>query len=276
MRIATPPAAIARLSSTMTTAERIHESWLEELAYAAFTRKGRTHSANEDSFAFPPAEADKSQRGILLAVADGVGGLAGGGAASREAVAYLQALFYAQTIPGDPAERLRDAVEGVNALNRLVQPRVAPTGGFLTTLVAALILGSQVWVANVGDSRAYLVQGRGKTCRQLTEDHTERARRPASDTPGGAQLSGSREHTITRAIGLSENCQVDIYHYAWSPGDTLILRSDGLSALSESEMIELGTLQPASQAAKALVERAIRTDGGDDATAVVAQWRALP
>jgi PPM family protein phosphatase len=244
--------------------------------FACHTDPGRVRARNEDACSLPPPGADLPRLGILLTVADGVGGLTEGQAASRDAVSQLQALYYAPSGLDHPGDRLREAVEAVNALTRLTQRRKGLTSGHLTTLVAVLLIYDQVWVANVGDSRAYLIQFSSKQRRQLTEDHSSHVRLvkagilTAQDDPGDAKRS------ITRAIGLADQCQVDIYHYSWEPGDAIVLCSDGLTALPEHEMVDLTFTAPPSLAAKAFVERAIQLDGSDNITAVVARWPFTP
>jgi len=228
------------------------------LDIACCTDPGRVRGHNEDACALPPPWADPGSLGTLLVVADGVGGVPGGAEASRDAVAYLQALYYAPTGPETPAERLNQAVQTVNTLNRR-SPDRREDNERMTTLVAAVVREDELWVANVGDSRAYLCSAGAQPRRQLTQDHT-----------------GSQGHSITQAIGLGDECQVDLYRYAWAPGDTLVLCSDGLAALPAQEMSGLAVSLAAADAAAALVHRANTLDGSDNATAIVARRGSHP
>jgi len=239
---------------------------------ASHTDPGRLRTENQDACALPPAGASLNTLGSLLVVADGVGGAADGRTASQEAVAHMQALFYADTGPKHPGDRLRVVVEGVNALNRLAQRRNGLTSGHLTTLVAVLVQSEHIWVANVGDSRAYLIQTAKNQCHQLTEDHSSHVRLVKAGLLSEQDDPGSTKHTITRAIGLADECQVDIYHYTWEQGDALVLCSDGLAALPEQEMLDALRHLPLNQAAQALVKRAVQLDGSDNTTAVVVRW----
>ncbi len=242
---------------------------------AAATSAGRLRSRNEDAWSLPASGADEANFGTLIVVADGVGGLEGGGEASREAVAYLQALYYAQMGTEHLGDRLRECVEAVNALNRLESARHPNPGAWrLTTLVAAVLAGEHLWVANVGDSRAYLVQAANRQRRQLTEDHSGQVRAAKAGLAGGGDLDPRANGLITRAVGLSDSCQVDLYHYTWSEGDALILCTDGLSSLDASEVSEITLGLDAAEAARALVEEAVARDGSDNCTAIVA--RCLP
>ena len=236
------------------------------------TDPGKQRLQNEDACAFPPPGVDETRLGSLLAIADGTGGLPGGGEASREAVQFVQALYYTAPTPDNLPDRLRQSVEQVNALNRLVQRQPAAVQGHLTTLVAAVIHADQIWVANVGDSRAYLVKAAGRQLVQLTEDHSGHVRNVKVGLVSAADLDSRELGIITRAIGLQDDCQVDIYHYTWSPGDRLVLCSDGLSHLAPEEMVATALDDLPEEAAQALVARAVETDGSDNCTAVVAAW----
>lgn len=241
--------------------------------FAAHTDPGRVRKRNEDAYALPPRGADWRRWGILLTVADGVGGLYGGQAASQQAVHHLQALFYANTGPAHPGDRLREAFEGVNALNHLIQ-REEGLHSHLTTLVALLVRGTEVWVANVGDSRAYLIQSATQQRRQLTEDHSSHVRQLKAGLLTSEDKAETSKRALTRAIGLAQKCQADLYHYTWDPGDSLVLCTDGLDGLPEEEMVKIVRTVAPPQVAQTLVERAVTLDGRDNATALIAHWLA--
>jgi PPM family protein phosphatase len=239
---------------------------------AFYSDPGKRGIPNEDACALPPPGVDESRLGILLAIADGTGGLPGGEEASQEAVRYVQSLYYAAPNPENLPDRLRQSVEQVNALNRLSQRLKAQEQGHLTTLVVAVIHTNQIWVANVGDSRAYLVNGARRNLTQLTEDHSDHVRNVKVGLVDSADLASRDSGIITRAIGLQDDCQVDIYHYTWNPGDRLLLCSDGLSHLQPETMVTTILDNPPEKAAHDLVANAIETDGSDNCTAVVAAW----
>ncbi len=239
-----------------------------------FTAAGPRRKQNEDASALPRPGDDEQRLGTLLVVADGVGGVEGGAAASREAVQYLQALYYAGTGPDHPPDRLRACIEAVNAINRVSRQTRGAGQGYLTTIVAAVACQDQIWVANVGDSRAYLIRAGVGDRRQLTEDHSE-VTRSSKLLPAGAPEAG-RAGVIHRAIGLADACQVDVYRYTWEPGDRLVLCTDGLARLPDEEMARIVLGQPAQEAARQLVERALEVDGSDNCTAVVAVRGEVP
>ncbi len=233
-----------------------------------YTSAGAARPENQDACALPGAGADEARWGALLVVADGVGGMPGGAAASQEAAWQLQALYYAQVGHPDPAQRLLTCVEMVNALNRL-----NPQAG-LTTLVAAVVKDASIWIANIGDSRAYLIEAAAATRRQLTEDHTSQVQasklRHTTGVKDDSYVRITRSE-ITRAIGMGEQIRVDTYRYTWAQGDALVLCSDGVSALPEAEMIHLALNSPPERAAQLMVARAVELDGSDNATVILAR-----
>jgi PPM family protein phosphatase len=255
-----------------------------KISDGAASTVGLQRHNNQDAHSRPPAGANLAAFGSLFVLADGVAGRPDGEQASWTAVHFLQALYYRPGGPAQPADRLRAAVESVNVLNRAVMP--APSLASvdsqpLTTLVAAVIHNERLWVANVGDSRAYLVRARQRQAAPLTEDHSQVLAPPAPEWPPahdpGATLRSpalARERAaprraLTRAIGLDEHCQVDIYTYTWEEGDRLILCSDGLDDVPEPALVEAVLDRSAAEGAERLVAEAVTRGSGDNATAVV-------
>ncbi len=243
-----------------------------KILWACHSEAGPLRKTNQDACGLPPPWAERHRWGSLLAVADGVGGRSGGEDASRNAVACLQALYYADAGPEHPADRLRECFEGVNALNRLAKRRTGQKYHPLTTLVAAVIQGDRIWIANIGDSRAYLILAKDCGRRQLTEDHSSQIRLIKAGLASSA--TADRSGILTRAIGMEENCQVDIYHYTWMAGDGLVLCSDGLAAIGSDEMAQTVLERTPDRAAVDLVRMAVQMDGSDNCTALVARWEA--
>jgi protein phosphatase len=168
--------------------------------------------------------------------------------------------------PGaDIARTLRRAIQAANAslcarsLGREDRRRWG------TTLVASVVRGAELWVANVGDSRAYLL--RNGRLRQLSQDHTWAAGlelEPAADWPG--------RHLITRALGLTAEVEVDVSEHPVSlqVGDRLILCSDGLTTpLSDAEIQAIAMRYPPQEAARALVAAANDRGGPDNVSVIV-------
>jgi protein phosphatase len=239
---------------------------------SAYSAAGGQRPGNEDAFALPPAGAQQARLGTLVALADGVGGQPGGAAASRAAVHFLQTLYYGPLGPREPGARLRFCFEAVNALSRatLRNGRAPGQLGPLTTLVAAVAYNERLWVANVGDSRAYRARAADGQLERLTEDHSEVVE------PRAAHAELAPTAALTHAIGLDDECQVDVYRYTWAPGDRLILASDGLRGLPEAELAGLALSGTPTAVARTLVTEALRRDSRDNATAVAAAYEPPP
>jgi protein phosphatase len=187
----------------------------------------RDHNEDYLGYRQPEEPEVRAEAGWLYAVADGVGGAQEGEVASKLAVRTLLAAYY-ESYRETPADRLREAF--VEA-NRVVYEQASEQPGphrMSTTLVAAAILGQQLTLANVGDSRAYLI--REREIRQITRDHSVVARLVIEGviTPEQAE-SHPRRHVISRSIGAAPEVRVDLFEEAFLPGDRLLLCSDGLT-----------------------------------------------
>ena len=187
---------------------------------------------------------------VLLAVADGVGGSAGGEIAADAAVVELADRFFRTSGDRTIEERLADAVRDANTAVLKAAESSGNTQA-ATTLVAAVVLGEQLVIANLGDSRAYLV--RDGAPRQLTEDH-----------------AGDTEHAITRFLGDPRGVQPDLFIEDLRPADRLVLCSDGLTLhLTPEEIATTAATGDVEHAAGALVELAKSRGGGDNVTVVL-------
>lgn len=177
------------------------------------------------------------ERLLLAAVADGMGGHERGEVASRLAARALGDSI-ATGLSRAPLEGLN---LGAEALADLLQRGVTAATARLqeagehglvemgTTLVAALVTEQGACVANVGDSRAYLIDGEAQ---QITTDHSvvQRLVDQGMITPEEAEGHPSR-HEIYRMIGFGRQAQPDLFALPLQPGDVLLLCSDGLSNL---------------------------------------------
>ena len=201
------------------------------IRHVALTDPGRRHSENQDSV------LALSREGVaLLAVADGVGGLAEGAAASQATVRALKEGF--ERLPGEPAEDvLRSQLARANAtLYAEHHGRPGKMSG--STVVALVFEGDSVLVAHVGDSRAYLL--RDGELRQLTEDHSLVAEQVRMGIISAEQAATSKQrHVITRSLGVAPTLEVDFdNHLRCEPGDLYLLCSDGLSDVVPQRELE--------------------------------------
>jgi serine/threonine protein phosphatase PrpC len=238
-----------------------------QLEVGQFSHRGRRRRNNEDWLGtFQPDDAERlTSKGHLFLVADGMGGHQSGELASRIAVDQVIRGYVEE--PGDDvAGGLRRAIESANSS---LYAQSAPLAGRLrsgTTLVAAVVRGTELWVANVGDSRAYLL--RAGEFRQLSRDHSLL---PYRD--GKASLEPERRgaHLITRALGTRPSVAVDLYPARkLRKGDRILLCSDGLTTpLSDEEIATILAAHGSQASAQALVQAANERGGPDNVSIIV-------
>jgi serine/threonine protein phosphatase PrpC len=216
---------------------------------------GRVREGNEDSYLIEPP---------LYAVADGMGGHRGGEVASQLALETIEDLF--RKDEGTLVEQVRSANHAV-----FVQSQEdTAVRGMGTTLTAALVEGSEVQLAHVGDSRAYLL--RAGALRQLTADHTLVARlvKAGEITEAEAQVHPQR-NVLTRSLGTDAEVRVDEDVVGLLDGDRLLLCSDGLTGMVTEDQIKaiLETEPDPQRASDRLIKAANRAGGIDNITVVV-------
>ena len=221
---------------------------------------GRMRDHNEDSAW--PTEDGSTNDVLTVAVADGMGGHAGG------EIASATALDTAVAVGGDPAMRVQAAnVAVVDAARQ--RPRLSGMG---TTLTLALLdPDGDLDIAHVGDSRAYLL--RDRMLEQLTHDHSYVAEMIAAGklTPQEAEIHPYRS-VLTRAVGLGPAIEVDSHGFVLETGDRLLLCSDGLTSMLSNEKVSeilCGDDSSPGVAADALVAAANEAGGADNITVIV-------
>jgi protein phosphatase len=248
---------------------------LAKLSWAMRSEPGEVRPHNEDyagSFA-PTSPDDAWDRGPLFVVCDGLGGHAAGEVASRLAVDALLG-SWSNGPPGAPHQAIRGAAR---AANLAVYDAALTQGqrGMATTLVALTLAGREAIIANVGDSRAYLV--RGENCQQLTADHSRVGEmlRLGLLSPDQAANHPGRS-MLTRTIGTEPMVQIDLGRHPVDAGDTFILCSDGLwDSVARGEMAEhcgaIGSAEvpTVTEAADRLVGLALKRDAPDNVTVCV-------
>jgi serine/threonine protein phosphatase PrpC len=234
------------------------------MRYALVSDMGLERTNNEDS-----AAADLELG--LFVVADGMGGHAAGEVASRVAVDTLVAAMRARGRPArarDEAEVLLQAVHDANAAV-LREASERGTHGMGTTLSAVMVRKRAAVIANVGDSRVYLISRKGIT--QLTTDHTlvmQMVERGLL-TPEQARTH-SDKHVLTMAIGTPGLLEPQVLHAKVPPKGRLLLCSDGLhDLLPEDEIESLAKTPELDEAANALVSRANYHGGFDNVTVLL-------
>lgn len=225
--------------------------------YGSRTEIGNVREHNEDSLTVLPP---------LFAVADGMGGHEAGEVASEITINTLNDLAPQSA----DAEALARAVVAAN-LNVIKAPsQGVGREGMGTTLTAAILEKERLVIAQVGDSRAYLLHN--GSLQQLTRDHSLMADMIEAGqlTEAEARVHPNRS-VITRAIGSDPPMQPDLYELNVETGDRLLLCSDGICGMIEDhEIASIMRQAPSAQScADQLVEAALAAGGFDNATAVV-------
>ena len=230
----------------------------QDISFGSRTDIGYVRDHNEDSLIIIPP---------LFAVADGMGGHEAGEIASEITVNTLAELAPSHL----DAEGLTAAVEAAN-YNVMKAPRQGiGRDGMCTTLTAAMLEGERLLIAQVGDSRAYLLH-KGHL-QQITRDHSLMADliEAGQITPEEARVHPNRS-VITRAIGSDIHMRPDIYELNVDAGDRILLCSDGLSSMISNNAIEsiMRRQSDAQHCADELVTAALENGGADNVTVVVA------
>lgn len=228
------------------------------------TDVGQIRKTNQD-FIYTSAEPIGNLPNLFV-VADGMGGHNAGDYASRYGVSVLTESVKTDT-NRNPVKILR---AGIEAANRAVYEKSKSEEGLSgmgSTMVAATIVGDTLYVANVGDSRLYLLD---EELRQVTQDHSliaEMVRMGELTPEEGANHPD--KNIITRAIGTSEEIKIDFFDVRLEPSCVLMLCSDGLYNMVEKKIITevLQDDRDLDKAAK-LVELA-NAGGGLDNIAVI-------
>ncbi len=240
---------------------------------------GKKRKNNEDSCLLCAPEDPHllEKRGVLFAVADGMGGASAGEHASRMALENLGRRYYSDNTKGLVPAAMRIAIEGANDMVFNEAERVAEYSGMGTTVSALAVMGNWAYMAQVGDSRIYLHRPEFGL-KQLTEDHSLVAEQIRS---GLINEDEARNHMlknlITRAVGIKETVEVDLFALEILPGDTLLLCSDGLSNMVGDFDLGLLMAEPDLKAATGtLVEKALEAGGTDNITVVTLRVTAAP
>lgn len=231
----------------------------------ALTDTGRVRTANQD-YVYASVEPVGSLPNLFV-VADGMGGHQAGDYASRyiveNLVSYLQYTENSQIVP-----LLREGILKVNTMLYQESKEKTELSGMGTTLVAAVADENTLYVANVGDSRLYLVRDR---IRQVTRDHSYVEELVSlGRLERGSKDYKDKKNIITRAVGTEDKLLVDFFEVGLEPGDFILMCSDGLSNMLEDvEMEEIvGSDLELEEKAEKLITVA-NDNGGKDNIAVV-------
>jgi protein phosphatase len=253
------------------------------LNVANLTHPGQVRATNEDAvFSFIRPSEQGSPLGLLI-VADGMGGHLAGEIASQLAVETIRKemeTFLVASHDGNPTkplaileDHLRIAIEKANAsIHQYSQQHPDDAGNLGSTVTCAIVRGETAVVANVGDSRVYLLHQ--DEFKQVTEDHSYVARLiKEGQLEPEAIYTHPHRSVIIRALGHEPAVEVDSWTLELSIGDRLLLCSDGLWEMVRDDIIKarLSSSPQPQSAAQALVAEANNAGGVDNISVVVAE-----
>lgn len=236
---------------------------------AVQTDPGRSRTLNEDWCGSVESDSTTPDLASVWAVADGVGGFGTGREAAQ--VAVNRVLSRDWTIP--PRNVGQALTESIGVANRELLARTAAAANkqFASTFVAAAVLGTDLWVANVGDCRAYLI--RGNAIRRLSREHTWVAEQIERGqlTPAEA-ANHPKRNVLTRCLGHRTAAVPDVAHESLRAEDRLVLCTDGLTRhVSDDEILTIAQSREPAQAVKRLIEMANERGGSDNVTVGVVE-----
>lgn len=236
---------------------------------------GCIRELNEDCFCIHGFDRIEDKGFCILA--DGMGGHNAGEVASQNAVRFIDERM-SNALESDSDDKIPSAlIDAIGKANeRVYRMSVDSTAhsGMGTTVVVSYIDGGIAYIANVGDSRAYVVNGDG--IRQLTCDHSvvEELVKSGTITREEARVHPQR-NIITRAVGTEPTVATDIFEYEYSTGDVLILCSDGLYSMIDDEEIRNIVIEEetSENTVCKLVDAAKESGGLDNITVICIRFK---
>ncbi len=220
------------------------------------------------AYVIPKDPQVMARKGALFIVADGMGGHAAGEVASEIAVDTVSNAYY----QGDSDDAAVSLLYAIRRANSLIHQRAAENmlrSGMGTTCVAAVLRGNVAYIANVGDSRAYLVHS--NQVKQVSQDHSWVAEQVRAGLLTEDQArSHAQRNVITRCLGTQAEVDVDVFSEQVEEGDTIILCTDGLSGqVDDNDLRAIVNQYVPQESVYHLVERANENGGPDNITAIV-------
>jgi len=204
----------------------------------------------------------------LFVVADGMGGHNAGDYASRFCVEFFKQQIEESNLEL-PVSSIEAALKETNASLKSIADEQAELEGMGTTFVVATILDKEMYVANIGDSRLYVIS---QEMKQITEDHSLVE---AMVKTGELDREQARVHpsknVITRALGTNEYLEPDFFEVSLEVGDVVLMCSDGLTNMLEDEAIEriIKENDNLESAAQTLVDCANKNGGKDNIAVII-------
>ncbi len=241
------------------------------MLFFAITDKGRIRESNQD-YVFA-SDTDAGALKNLFMVADGMGGHLAGEYASEQAV-HTVLDEVRKKEKKEPVPILESAIRVANRRLYAEANSDRTKLGMGTTMVAATFFDGHMYVANVGDSRLYVMkQGR---LTQITRDHSvvqELISNGSIDE--NSEIYREKKHVITRAVGAEEEVRIDVFDVPFEDIDQVLLCTDGLSNMVDDN--EIGNIlsgdDKVKQKAESLMELALKNGGEDNITVLLIDIR---
>jgi PPM family protein phosphatase len=236
------------------------------IEFDGLSEVGSVREENQDSIRIPDSSL-RLERGLLWALADGMGGLSHGRLASSLALEAIFEEFY-----GSDNAIQKSLVKGIETANSRLLGKAHALGSVRmgTTLTAAIVSGDRLHIGHVGDSRAYLVRGGRTEC--LTSDHTMvgdlvRMKVIAPDKV----RSHAQRSILNRAVGLELFVRPDIKEFRIQGGDRVVICSDGLwGSVDDAELGEIASAcEYPDDASRELVDLALARGSDDNISVIV-------
>src|SRR5271170_4395529 len=249
-----------------------------DLEFVEFSDIGPTRKNNEDhcGHVLPATPEAAEARGWCFALADGVGGQADGEVASRLAIESLLSGLSSVLAGESLTVALPRLIRTANQRVYEASGDIYRSGGMATTLVVCAIRFDRATVAHVGDSRCYLIR-RGHA-NALTRDHTVAAEHLRMGLLTSRRAAAANTaHLLSRSLGTELFVNVDISDHLLTPGDVLLLCSDGLHrSVTPAEMAAaVGPKADLKEAAAHLVSLANTRDGSDNVSVQIIRIKAV-
>jgi len=255
-----------------------------QVSVFARTDVGMHRSGNEDSFLVADLSAGKiglgpdvsthqlGERGSLMIVSDGMGGAAAGEIASEMAVTTLRESLAAMTTDTEISEQLKYAAEIANEKIWNHSQENPELSGMGATLTAVLAQGTTAYIAQVGDSRAYLI--RRQQIKQLTKDQSLAQMLVDSGAIKPDQMDSVPQNVIMQAMGTQPAVKVAMTAVQLFRNDCLVICSDGLSnKIPPTELREMiQDMDDLTAACSLLIEKANERGGEDNITVIIARF----
>jgi PPM family protein phosphatase len=247
------------------------------IAWFADTNQGPRQENQDAVLVTPPTDSARlGSKGVLLILCDGVGGERGGQRASRLASQTAYNAFYAD--PGDAPHALLSAVQQANQAIQIDAASDASVKNMASTIVMINVFDNRMYIAHVGDTRAYLL--RGGVLSQITKDHNWVSEQVVRGLMTEAEArTSTQRNIITRSLGAAANHTPDVTQepILLQPGDRVMICCDGIHGPLTDQLITnvLNSNPSPQRAAGALIQAAIANNTTDNVSAIVLNYGAV-